>query len=358
MPSPRELVAVSRSRRSVIAVLVAVAVPLVVPVGAGPAAADADGPAAGAGVRPEEGEIARLYAAVFGRDPDPAGRSYWLVQRTSGLSLADIASLFVASDEYRERFGVDADADFVARLYLNVLGRRPDERGADYWQSQLASGLDRRQVVVLFSESEEFVASTGTAPRGPAELAPFIVEQRPVTAASLGASWRPGCPVGPEDLVELAVPHVTLDGAETVGRLIVHHTVVDDVTTLFEVLHRHRMPVEQIVPASAFGGDDLAIMDANVTSAFNCRAVTGGTAWSRHAYGTAIDLNPAYNPYVKGSQVLPERGRPFVDRSVYHPLMLRSGDPFVSTARHLGWRWGGDWSSLRDYQHIDVSPPR
>src|SRR5206468_6695073 len=38
---------------------------------------------------------------------------------------------------------------------------------------------------------------------------------------------------------------------------------------------------------------------------FNCRAITGGTGWSRHAYGRAVDLNPRENPYLNGAVILP-----------------------------------------------------
>lgn len=40
-------------------------------------------------------------------------------------------------------------------------------------------------------------------------------------------------------------------------------------------------------------------MEANNTSAFNCRDVTGKPwVFSRHNYGGAIDINPIQNPYI------------------------------------------------------------
>ena len=55
----------------------------------------------------------------------------------------------------------------------------------------------------------------------------------------------------------------------------------------------------------AYGSDDGRSMAANNTSAYNCRRTTGGTGWSEHAYGRALDLNPVQNPYVRRTTVLP-----------------------------------------------------
>lgn len=48
-----------------------------------------------------------------------------------------------------------------------------------------------------------------------------------------------------------------------------------------------------------FRGDDSASMDANNSSAFNARPITGGGGWSKHAYGVAIDINPVQNPFLE-----------------------------------------------------------
>ena len=75
-------------------------------------------------------------------------------------------------------------------------------------------------------------------------------------------------------------------------------------------LYAQRFPIEQMQPIDVYGGDDNRSISANNTSAFNCRAVTGGTGWSEHAYGRAIDVNPFVNPYVKGTPCSRRRRRP------------------------------------------------
>ncbi len=310
------------------------------------------------GIRPEEGEVHRLYLAVFGRRPDRGGFDFWTVKRLEGWALDRVAAHFIDSAEYRSRFGAPADEQFVDLLYRNVLGRRPDTDGRSFWLDQLAKGMDRRRVVVLFAESPEFVDTTGTVPQPHADgRGPFSVRQSEVTAADLGASWHSGCPVGPEQLVHLDLAHVDASGRAVVGRLTVHRDVVDDVAVIFAELYRRRIPITSMRPAAEFGGDDDAMMAMNNTSGFNCRSVVNGSGWSRHAFGRAIDINPLVNPYVRGEQVLPPAGAAWVDRNRYQPGMLYSGGSVVELVRVLGWRWGGDWSSLQDYQHIDIAGP-
>lgn len=106
--------------------------------------------------------VTRLYLAVFGRLPDAVGHRYWVAQRTDGMSADDVADEFMASAEWTERYGAIANAGFVDVLYRNVLHRGPDAVGSQYWQSRLDHGVARRQVLLQFSDSNEFVDRTGT----------------------------------------------------------------------------------------------------------------------------------------------------------------------------------------------------
>ena len=95
--------------------------------------------------------------------------------------------------------------------------------------------------------------------------------------------------------------------------------------------------------------------DGNDTSAFACRPVRGQTTWSEHAYGRAIDVNPFINPYVKGSLVLPELAGAYTDRTRDVPGMIVAGGPVVQAFRDAGFGWGGNFSSLKDYQHFSTT---
>lgn len=299
--------------------------------------------------RPEEGEIQRLYQSVFDRAPDRGGFAYWVSARVEGLTLRAVADGFLNSEEYAARFGTGTDDDFVGRAYQNVLNRAGDSGGVTYWLDQLRAGLPRTELVLLFSESMENQLRTGTAPTA---LPPYIPEISSLSEADVSRSWRTGCPVHPDDLRAVVVDYVDFFGHHQRGTLIVNADVADDVAEVFGAMYGARYPIQGIQPVDVFDGDDDASMAANNTSGFNCRAVTGGSSWSHHAYGRAIDINPIQNPYVSGGRVLPPAGDGFVDRSAYHPAMIRPGDVVVRAFAEHGWRWGGDYRTLKDYQHF------
>jgi hypothetical protein len=174
-----------------------------------------------------------------------------------------------------------------------------------------------------------------------------------VTAGDLWASWRPGCPVGPDQLRRLTVSHWGFDGSVQTGELVVHADLAGELAAIFRDLFQQGFPIQRMVPVEHYGGSDDASMDANNTSAFNCRPVTGGTSWSKHAYGRAIDVNPIQNPYVRGSTVLPPAGRAHLNRSTPAQGKILAGSAVVSAFAARGWTWGGNWSSPTDYQHFE-----
>jgi hypothetical protein len=116
-----------------------------------------------------------------------------------------------------------------------------------------------------------------------------------------GVSWHEGCPVGLGKLRRVNVSYIDFDGDRRRGRLVIHRSEAREILAVFERLYAKRFPIRRIEPIERYGGDDHRSMDADNTSAFNCRVVAGTDRWSRHAYGTAIDLNPRENPYVTSS---------------------------------------------------------
>ncbi len=106
--------------------------------------------------RTRRAEVARLYLAYFLRQPDEAGYEYWVGVRRSGRSLAQISAEFVASDEFRMRYGSLSNRQFVELIYRNVLGRAADGEGSNHWTSALDRGVSRGDVMIGFSESTEF----------------------------------------------------------------------------------------------------------------------------------------------------------------------------------------------------------
>ena len=170
-----------------------------------------------------------------------------------------------------------------------------------------------------------------------------------------GVSWRKGCPVPLRRLRVLAVTHWGFDGQERVGRLIVHEDVALDVLGVFRRLHVAGFPIRLMTPVDAYGASDFRSIEADNTSAFNCRFVEGTSRWSEHAYGRAIDLNPIENPYVAGGRTSHPASVRYLDRSRSRPGMAYEGGVLVRAFDAIGWGWGGRWTSVKDYQHFSAS---
>ncbi|SBS77068.1 conserved exported hypothetical protein [uncultured Mycobacterium sp.] len=199
------------------------------------------------------------------------------------------------------------------------------------------------------------------APSAPPDAAPAPATAAPgpvvqlVTAAELGATWPPGCPVAPEQLRHVELNYVGFDGRTHRGVLVVHEQLVADVIAIFGDLARRGYPIAKMQTAEHYpnAADGLSMEDNN-TSAFNCRPLPGSTSWSLHAYGRAIDLNPLLNPYIdRTGHLEPATAGAYLKRIRTDPGILHAGDPAVRAFTDRGWTWGGDWHNPIDYQHFE-----
>jgi len=171
-----------------------------------------------------------------------------------------------------------------------------------------------------------------------------------------GRSWREGCPVGLADLRVVVASYWGFDGRVRTGRLVVHRDVAADIVTVLRRLFDERFPIRRMVPVDAYGASDFRSIEADNTSAFNCRYVDGTTRWSQHAYGRAVDVNPIENPYVSSSGTTSHRASvSYLERTPYRPGMAVEGGALVRAFDAIGWGWGGRWSSVKDYQHFSSS---
>jgi hypothetical protein len=176
-----------------------------------------------------------------------------------------------------------------------------------------------------------------------------------VSAADLGASWHPGCPIDPRQLRRVEVNYVGFDAQTHRGALIVNEDLAADVAAIFEQLLQLRYPIAKIRTVDNYpAADDELSMEDNNTSAFNCRDIPGTGHWSLHASGRAIDLNPLLNPEVdRTGDFQPKNAAPYLDRNRTDPGVLHAGDAAVRVFTDRGWRWGGDWRTPKDYQHFE-----
>lgn len=143
------------------------------------------------------------------------------------------------------------------------------------------------------------------------------------------------------------------------GEIMVMAAAAPEVRKIFALLLARRFPLAVARLMNYYQGDDDAAMADNNTSAFNDRAITGGSAPSLHAYGLAIDVNPLQNPYLNRADngivtVSPPAAKPYAKRLPLRPGMVT--DEIVKIFAEHGFPiWGGDWHQPIDYQHFQVS---
>lgn len=172
------------------------------------------------------------------------------------------------------------------------------------------------------------------------------------------STWRPKCPVDVDDLAYLTMTFWGFDRERHTGEMIVNASVADDIGGIFEALYRARFPIEEMRVTTLEEQRDwnrAPTGDTNVTSSFECRKATGGSDWSEHAYGLAIDINPFHNPYLLGDIVGPELAGAYTDRTWRRPGMIFEGDVVTRAFDAIGWEWGGRWNSLKDWMHFSAS---
>lgn len=166
-------------------------------------------------------------------------------------------------------------------------------------------------------------------------------------------SYKENKDVSVDDLRYLEVTYWSFNEKRTLGELIVHEKVAKEVLEIFKELYYAKYPIDKIKLVDEYQADDNLSMLDNNTSAFNYRTIAGTNKLSNHAFGLAIDINPFQNPYVKGNIVEPKGSELYVDRTIREKGMILEGDACYEAFTSRGWTWGGDWSSIKDYQHFE-----
>jgi peptidoglycan LD-endopeptidase CwlK len=145
------------------------------------------------------------------------------------------------------------------------------------------------------------------------------------------------------------VYYYSFDGRLHRGQIVINKYLAKDIEDIFSLIKERKFPVKKVVPVFKYNWNDIASMEDNNTSAFNYRIVKGTKKLSEHAKGRAIDINPGQNPQVKNGLITPKG-------SLYRinlPGTISDTSFIVKFFLGKGWRWGGDWKHLKDYQHFE-----
>lgn len=171
-------------------------------------------------------------------------------------------------------------------------------------------------------------------------------------------SYKENNNISLNDLRYLRVLYRGFDGNTHIGELIVNQSIATDVLEIMMELYKNDYPIEKMVLIDEYNGDDESSMEDNNTSAFNYRVISNTTTLSKHSLGMAIDINPKYNPYVvtraNGEIIIsPENGAAYADRNNDFSYKMDENDLCVKLFLEHGFTWGGNWNSVKDYQHFE-----
>lgn len=141
------------------------------------------------------------------------------------------------------------------------------------------------------------------------------MSKAPLTTAQARTAWGPACATSRTTVRFFTGVQVTIDPR-----------VVPAFAALDQALERHGYRPRP-----------------GVTGAYVCRRITGGTGYSLHAYGTAVDINWDTNPYTTGRLVT---DMPSAMVAEITGLRTHSGAPV--------WGWGGAYRSIKDAMHYEI----
>ncbi|MBQ6776205.1 MAG: M15 family metallopeptidase [Synergistaceae bacterium] len=172
-----------------------------------------------------------------------------------------------------------------------------------------------------------------------------------------GKSYKDNCPVPLEDLRYLRVLHVGFDGQTHEGEMICNTSIAEDLLDIFQKLYEAGYQIEKIRLVDEYDADDELSMRDNNSSCFNFRFISHTTTISKHGLGLAVDINTLYNPYVKmvdgKFNLEPATAGDYVDRSRDFPHKIDENDLCYKLFTEHGFEWGGNWKSVKDYQHFE-----
>jgi len=153
----------------------------------------------------------------------------------------------------------------------------------------------------------------------------------------------------------VTVKYLSFDDKIHQGQFLIDRELKEDILFAFEEALIEKFPIHSVIPVSHNNfrkngqwDDDLS-MEANNSSGFNYRLITGGNTISMHALGRAVDINPVQNPYINRNLILP-KGSGYNPQT---PGTLTEESAIVKALVLRGWTWGGNWTALKDYQHLE-----
>ena len=173
-----------------------------------------------------------------------------------------------------------------------------------------------------------------------------------------GRSYPEGCAIPLTDLRYLRLSYYDAEGRQHVGEMVCNKVIAQDLLDIFRELYRQKYPIQRIRLIDDYEANDERSMRDNNSSCFCYRRVSGSQKLSKHARGLAVDINTLYNPYLRTDRngrriVEPATASRYTDRSKTFPYKIEKGDLLYRLFIQHGFRWGGSWRTMKDWQHFE-----
>ena len=173
----------------------------------------------------------------------------------------------------------------------------------------------------------------------------------------MGKSYRENPHISFDDLALVKALYYGFDDETHQGEMVIYKDLAQELMEILQELYEKKFPIERMELIDVYDADDDESMNANNSSAFCYRELTGGGGLSSHAFGIAVDINPLYNPYVREWEnesllILPPAGFPYMERDPSVKGGIVKGNDCYNAFVSRGWEWGGEWTEFVDYQHF------
>ena len=135
-------------------------------------------------------------------------------------------------------------------------------------------------------------------------------------------------------LTTINVPITSKDGTKGTRGVRVHRAIAQDVYNACVAAQNSGFKIYDIGGYRTFGTDTAG--------------KSGGLSYSQHCYGLAVDINPTENGQFKNGRAT---GNWFYDPGG-NEYSIQANSILVTTFKSMGWGWGGEWHSSKDYMHF------
>lgn len=169
---------------------------------------------------------------------------------------------------------------------------------------------------------EELRGSTGGTSPATGKLADVFPDGVPTTKEGIQ-----------KYLVTIQVPITTKSGKKTTAPLTIHKDVAEQVKNALQKAQDAGFKVYEV-------------------QGFSWRSISGTSKMSQHSLGLAVDINVNENYCVYPNGKV-DAGS-FWDPSKSEYSIPRGG-ALYNAFKGIGWGWGGDWSSKKDYMHFSYT---